>query len=192
ERTRQLSTMRQMLARDFHDETGNMLSAIIRQAGVLRRKVGQDKGVEAVITNIILNSQQLGASSRDFLLRINHNSDAPQALFSYLTVFGQQFYNQWDIAFSVRLHSPHQVDGKRLTPFVARHIIYIFKEAMTNVAKHSGAREVTLQLFMATKHIRIILEDNGKWKTPEATVPHSGLANMKKRSMENDLIFKIY
>src|SRR5690606_10708795 len=36
ERTQQLSTLRQTLSSDFHDETGNILSAITRQAEMLR------------------------------------------------------------------------------------------------------------------------------------------------------------
>jgi len=192
ERSRQLSTMRQTLARDFHDETGNILSAITRQAGILRLKAGHDESVRPLIDNIIANSEQLYASSRDFLWSINHNSDDAVALFAHLTAFGQHFYNQWDIAFSVRTLSQQPMVKKRLTPFVSRHIIFIFKEAMTNAAKHSGASEVVLELSMLEKYIRIVLEDNGQWKEPDSAVSHSGITNMKKRSAENNLVLHIY
>lgn len=192
ERTQQLSTMRQTLARDFHDETGNMLSAITRQAGILKLKTGQNESVKPLIDNIISNSEQLYASSRDFLWSINHDSDDPEALFAHLTAFGQHFYNQFDIAFSANTLSQRGIVNKRLTPFVARHIIYIFKEAMTNSAKHSGASEVTFEMSILDERIRISLEDNGQWKEPDTTVPHAGLTNMQKRSTENALTLNIY
>ena len=104
DRTQQLSTMRQNLASDFHDETGNMLSAITRQAAILKLKLRDQPSVLSVVDNIIMNSDKLYASSRDFLWSVNNNSDDPQELFAYLTSFGQVFYNQFDIAFSVQIN----------------------------------------------------------------------------------------
>lgn len=190
-RTRQLSMIRQTLARDFHDETGNMLSAIMRQADLLRSLAKPDERVQPLIANIILNSEHLYTLSRDFLWRINHDSDNPDVLFDYLTTFGQHFYDQFNMAFSVRKPLPHQRTRKQLFPFVARHVIYIFKEAMTNAAKHSGANEVVFEMIESNTYIRMLLTDNGQWKMPDNSVCHSGLTNMKKRSLENKLIFNL-
>jgi len=193
ERTNQLLNMRQTLARDFHDETGNLLSAITRQAGILKLRTEQDSSLKPLIDNIILNSEQLYASSRDFLWSINHNSDDPDELLAYLTAFGQVFYNQFDIAFSVRIPSPgNKENKKRLAPFVARHIISIFKEAITNTVKHSGANEVVLEMSRLDRYVRISLEDNGRWKDPDGNIPHEGISNMQQRSIDNDLFLDIY
>jgi signal transduction histidine kinase len=192
QRSQQLLTMRQNLARDFHDETGNMLSAITRQASVLRLKLANGNETKSLIDNIIVNSERLYASSRDFLWSINHNSDDPMELFEHLTDFGQQFYNQFDIAFSVQSLIKNENREVQIAPFIARHVIYIFKEAMTNTAKHAGADEVILEMLIFEKHMSLSLTDNGKWKEADPLVSHSGISNIKKRSVENGMKFNIY
>lgn len=192
DRTQQLSTMRQNLASDFHDETGNMLSAITRQAAILKLKLKDQPTVLSVVDNIIMNSDQLYASSRDFLWSVNNNSDDPQELFAYLTSFGQVFYNQFDIAFSVKSTINSAVESVQLHAFASRHIIFIFKEAMNNVAKHSDAKEVLLEMTVFQQYVSISLQDDGSWKEPKDGMPHNGLHNMEKRSKENDFRFKVY
>ncbi len=192
DRTQQLSTMRQNLASDFHDETGNMLSAITRQAAILKLKLKDQPTVLSVVDNIIMNSDHLYASSRDFLWSVNNNSDDPQELFAYLTSFGQVFYNQFDIAFSVKSTVNAVVESVQLQAFASRHIIFIFKEAMTNVAKHSGANEVLLEMAVFQEYVSISLQDDGSWKEPKVGEPHNGLHNMEKRSKENNFRFKVY
>jgi len=192
DRTRQLSTMRQNLASDFHDETGNMLSAITRQAAMLKLKLKGNPEIIPVVDNIIANSDQLYASSRDFLWSVNNNSDDPQELFAYLTSFGQVFYNQFDVAFSVNSSVNSGNEAAQLEPFASRHIIFIFKEAMTNVAKHAGATEVVLEMAVFPKHISIALQDDGQWKAPDTKSKHNGLVNMQKRSKDNGFKLNVY
>lgn len=186
ERTNQLSTMRQNLARDFHDETGNMLAAITRQAGVLRVRLEKNETVMPLVDNILLNSKKLYDSSKDFLWSINHNSDDPKEVFSYLTSFGQFFYNQFDIAFSVKGLDTLEKTLPHLPTFSGRQIIYIFKEAMTNAAKHSSAEEVELEMIPNAEFIRFVLADNGSWKKPDQEYVHHGLSNMEKRCDTNN------
>lgn len=192
ERTQQLNNMRQNLATDFHDETGNMLSAITRQAGMLRLKLASNNEVLPIVDHIILNSERLYAASKDFLWGINHESDSPSALFTYLTSFGQLFYNQFDIAFSVSQNpADHTKDFGLLPPLAARHIIFIFKEAMTNVVKHASANEVVLTMDMTANQVIISLYDDGVWKKPEEKQIHNGIKNMLKRSEENGFKLEI-
>ena len=192
ERTQQLNNMRQNLATDFHDETGNMLSAITQQAAMLKLKLARNNDVLPIVDHIMLNSERLYAASRDFLWGINHESDNVDALFTYLTSFGQLFYNQFDIAFSV---SQQPTDSKQtfglLPPLAARHIIFIFKEAMTNVVKHASAKEVILRLEIIGNHAIISLYDDGNWKKPEEKQLRNGIKNMQKRSEENGFNLEI-
>lgn len=186
ERTEQLLSLRQNLSRDFHDETGNMLSAITRQAGILGLIMKDDDKTKAIIDNIILNSERLYTSSKDFLWSINHNSENPDELFTHLTSFGQVFYNQFDIAFSADKQVLEQTK-LGLDPSVSRHVVFMLKEAMTNAARHSGCDEVRLTMNVLEDRVFICLMDNGQWKDPDPAVAHSGIQNMKKRAAENGL-----
>lgn len=57
-------------------------------------------------------------------------------LFQYLTAYGQQYYNQFDISFSAQVVGEAR-GAKQLRSFAALNLIYIFKEAMTNVIKRA-------------------------------------------------------
>lgn len=186
-RTEQLNSMRETIATDFHDETGNMLSAITRQAGLLKLKLSGHNDVQPVVESIIINSNALYASSKDFLWHLNHDSDDPQEVFNYLTGYGQMYYNQFDIAFS---SDGEECDLLQFDPSAALNIILIFKEAMTNVVKHANATEVELAMACQPGRISYTLQDNGTWKNAGAG-EHYGLANMERRCKRNNFVFAI-
>jgi signal transduction histidine kinase len=188
QRTEQLNSMRETIATDFHDETGNMLSAITRQASLLKLKLAKNDDVQPVVTSIIQNSNALYASSKDFLWHLNHNSDDPGELFGYLTGYGQRYYNQFDIAFSATAEECHL---QQLDSSAALNILFIFKEAMTNVVKHAGATEVQLTMTCPPGSINYSLADNGTWKDTDQTRDHYGLPNMQRRCQRNNFAFAL-
>lgn len=185
QRTAQLGTLRQALAENFHDETGNMLAAITRQAALLEWQLHQQPEVLPIVRGIIDNSDRLYAASKDFLWDLHHQSDQPEALFQYLAAHGQRYYNQFDVAFSADvLTAP---DPRcQLPPLASLNLIYLFKEAMTNVVKHAGATEVTLTLEADDGQVTYTLLDNGCWVEATADAPHYGLHNMRHRCEKNN------
>lgn len=187
-RTEQLGNMRESIATDFHDQTGNVLSAITRQATLLKNKLVENDAVQPIADSIIVNSNKLYASSKDFLWHLNHNNDDPQELFDYLAGHGQYYYNQFDVAFSC---SAEACNLRQFAPSAALNVIYIFKEAMTNVIKHSGATEVTFEMKCAADHITYAIQDNGSWKTADQRWEHYGLQNMQRRCEKNSFIFHL-
>lgn len=189
QRTEQLNSMRENIATDFHDQTGNMLSAITRQASLLKLKVAGQQELEPIAESIIRNSNSLYAGSKDFLWHLNHNSDDPNELFQYLTGYGQLFYNQFDIAFSAEAEA---CVLRQFEPSAALNIILIFKEAMTNVVKHSGASEVTLKMWPVPKNVVYWLADNGCWKEADKTTDHYGISNIERRCQKNGFGFKLH
>ena len=187
-RTEQLASMRENIATDFHDETGNMLSAITRQATQLRGQLEDRPESRLLVESIIVNSNRLYATSKDFLWHLNHDSDDPYALFGYLTEYGQWYYNQFDIAFSSDCRDFRSL---QLGPSAALQLIYIFKEAMTNVVKHAGAREVVFSLHYGASEIVFGLRDDGRWREADRSVRHYGLDNMSRRCVKNGFLLEI-
>jgi len=187
-RTEQLASMRENIATDFHDETGNMLSAITRQATQLRGKLADRPEVLSLVDSIIVNSKRLYATSKDFLWHLNHESDDPHELFVYLTEYGQWYYNQFDIAFSSECNNFRPL---HLGPSAALQLIYIFKEAMTNVVKHADAREVVFSVRYDESEIVFGLRDDGGWREADSSVRHYGLENMSRRCVKNGFLLDI-
>lgn len=184
QRTEQLNSMRQTIAADFHDQTGNMLAAINRQAAILQLRFKDNVEALPLVESIITNSNGLYASSKDFLWNLNNDSDNPATLFAYLTAYGQNFYNQFDIGFSAKI-SGTSGQLQQLNPFAALNLIYIFKEAMSNVVKHSGAYEVIMQMVYGELDVTYVLSDNGSWKEADTNTAHYGLNNIERRSQKS-------
>ncbi|RYE25662.1 MAG: tetratricopeptide repeat-containing sensor histidine kinase [Sphingobacteriales bacterium] len=189
-RTEQLGSMRQTIATDFHDQTGNMLAAITRQAGMLELKLLSQPEVLPMVRSIINNSNELYASSKDFLWNLNHDSNDPVVLFQYLSGYGQRFYNQFDISFSAVVKGTANVH-MQLQHFAGLNIIYIFKEAMSNVVKHSGADQVNIELRWEANRVTYALQDNGIWKDADNKTEHYGLANMQRRSRQSSFEYNL-
>ncbi len=189
-RTEQLNSMRQTIAADFHDQTGNMLAAINRQAALLQLRLADNAKALPLVESIIANSNGLYASSKDFLWNLNNDSDNPATLFAYLTSYGQNFYNQFDIGFSaITLGNSTQLG--QLNPLAALNLIYIFKEAMSNVIKHSGADDVTMQMIYGEHDVTYMLTDNGSWKEADPGTMHYGLNNIERRSDKSGFGYKL-
>lgn len=189
QRTEQLNSMREVIATDFHDETGNMISAITRQADMLKHKFPDQHEAQPIVNNIIKNCDRLYASGKDFLWHLNHDSEDPDELFYYLMAYGQQYYNQFDIAFSSDREDG--VPAAQLAPFAALNLIYIFKEAMNNVVKHANAQEVLFEMHYRPGQVIYSLLDNGRWKATDNKQPHYGLSNMEKRCARNNFAFTL-
>ncbi len=189
-RTEQLGSIRQTIATDFHDQTGNMLAAITRQAATLELRLLQQPEILPMVRSIISNANELYASSKDFLWNLNHDSDDPFILFQYLSGYGQRFYNQFDISFSTTMGGmpqPHM----QLHPFAGLNLIYIFKEAMSNVIRHSGADEVCMELDWGSFQVVYSLQDNGTWKVADSSTEHYGLGNMERRCRQSGFGYKL-
>jgi len=121
---------------------------------------------------------------------LNHDSDDPQELFDYLLGYGQSFYNQFDMDFSSTKNIAQEL-CPQLDPFAALNLIFIFKEAMTNVVKHSKATEVKLSMITKPGKIIFALIDNGTWNETTTDREHYGLQNIRKRSQKNNFEFSI-
>jgi signal transduction histidine kinase len=65
---------------------------------------------------------------------------------------------------------------------VANHLLATLREALSNVARHSEADEVEIQV-LAGPEIRLIVYDNGKG-LPEEVAEGQGLRNMAARARE--------
>jgi signal transduction histidine kinase len=68
-------------------------------------------------------------------------------------------------------------------PLEARRPLYlIFKEAVNNVARHSGAHEATIRLELEHHVFTMTVEDDGRGFDVEKPYPGEGLASIARRA----------
>jgi PAS domain S-box-containing protein len=75
-----------------------------------------------------------------------------------------------------------------IPPSVQHAVVRIVQEATTNVARHAGARTLTLAVAFRLRWLRVVIADDGRGFDPEGTVNasngHFGLVGMRERAKE--------
>lgn len=158
---RKILELRKQIANDFHEEMGNKLASITLNSNVLAENAKAEPKLMDIILKIEETSIALYQNSRDFLWFIDAKSDDLNEVFLYLSDFGQDFYRSLGIEFEV--NTIGLVNGKKveLSLYSGRHIILIFKELMTNAAKHAKCKRIVLDLIVQENQFLIRLSDDG-------------------------------
>jgi signal transduction histidine kinase len=78
----------------------------------------------------------------------------------------------------------HQgMEGRRpMRVEVRQNLYYIFKEAIHNIAKHSGADRVEISIDNSDSVFHLVVHDNGHGFDPHDVKSGNGLRNMKMRA----------
>ncbi|MCS6824172.1 MAG: histidine kinase [Cytophagaceae bacterium] len=160
EQSKSLEQIRQQLAKDFHDEIGNKLSAIALHTHVVLHKQLTSEEYKKTMEKIGALSRQLYESSRDFIWSIDTKNDELSALYYYIKDFGEEYFELLNIKFYAQ-HFPHNIPVLKFSNYCNRQIIMIFKEAMTNAARHSQCKKVTFIMSISEKEILFKLIDDG-------------------------------
>jgi signal transduction histidine kinase len=177
-----LEKVRTQVAKDFHDEVGNKLASITVLANLAKLHLKSDPPELSPLLNRIEDqSKSLHAATRDFIWSIDSQSDYLKELFFYLRDFGSEFFEGLEVSFYVEGNGVENSELK-LLPSWSRHIHLIFKEAMTNVVRHTNSQQVWLRFRLSEKRLWICLE-NDKGEGPIEPHPQGkGLRSMRERA----------
>jgi two-component system sensor histidine kinase UhpB len=152
---------RQRLARDLHDEFGQRLTGLRVDATWLRRRLTAAPEQQAVaagmaeqVGRIQDDLRRLLARLRPFAPSLHGGAAAPETL-GRLRLMLEDLVAGWSAPASRR---PTQVelqwhagpDGRPLPQELALGVYRISQEALTNVARHAGARHATLAIGVET------------------------------------------
>jgi signal transduction histidine kinase len=150
---------RRRIARELHDGLGQELSAAkMMLDGILRPDLSQewkDKAVADSSISIDRAIQQVRSMSHLLHPPLLDEVGLSSALEQYL----QGFTKRSGIETSVDMPSR---DFPRFKPEVETTIFRIVQEALTNVFRHSGARNAKVTLAQAQNHIVVTVADDGK------------------------------
>jgi len=174
---------RRSLARELHDEVGQALTAIKMSIGVALRTPGlpraraaleEARGVaETTLQGVRDLSQLLHPSMLD-------DFGLPETLAAYLRNFSKR----------TGIRAYLSLDGiqERLPADVEVCVYRIVQEALTNVARHSGALSCEVSLRRISEHVELVIEDSGRGMplTSEDDRRGLGLMGMRERAQALD------
>ncbi|CAN5464711.1 hypothetical protein BH10BAC4_BH10BAC4_07990 [soil metagenome] len=175
-RQQEQESLRKEIARDFHDEMGNQLTRIINYVSLMRLN-GNSNGPE-LYHKVEESAKYLYNGTRDFIWAIDPVNDDLSKLFFHIRDFGEKLFEEKEIQFRAYNESKEKV---KLPYGFSREANLIFKEAMTNAFKHSGAGNVSFYLRPLTDGYAMVLEDDGKGFDPD-TIKSNGIKNIRSRA----------
>ncbi|MEL6824006.1 MAG: ATP-binding protein, partial [Calditrichota bacterium] len=156
-----IERVRKKAAADFHDELGHKLTKISLFSEIVRSRLSEspDETVDYVkrINDI---SGGLYNGMRDFLWTLDPGKDSLYEALIRLKDFGDEFFDKSGIQFEVEGIS-EDTKNVELTMDWKRHLVLLFKEAMTNALKHSGGNAVLLRADYNKGYFQLELIDNG-------------------------------
>ncbi len=169
---------RTRIARDMHDELGANLTHI---AATSRLAVlDPPEAASGHLNEISSIVRQTVDSLDEIVWAVNPSNDTLASLTEYIGKFAVRFLAASGVAGELDL--PENLPAHPLAADVRHHLFLAVKEALNNVAKHSGARTATLAVTTDGEKLRVIIADDGCGFEPGSEAARSnGLRNMNDR-----------
>ncbi len=156
-----LERIRTRIASDLHDDIGASLSRIAIMSEVAKRHVPNGDGESLSLMNSIADSaRELTASMRDIVWAIDPRRDDLASVVSRIRHFASDVFEakgiKWDF------QTPANLEKLPLGPDQRRHLLLFFKEAITNVARHSECNSARLAIAVEGNNVLGEVHDDGK------------------------------
>jgi signal transduction histidine kinase/ligand-binding sensor domain-containing protein len=190
ERLAELEKVRVRIATDLHDDIGASLTQIAVLSEVAQtRASGNGKGDPSAnpLRKISEVSNELVGVMSDIVWSINPAKDHLVDVTQRMRRFGADLLTTRNIGFHFRAQDG--VGDITLNSNVRREVFLIFKEALNNVVKHSGATQVAVEITVNESHLVLRIEDNGvgisiNGSSSDDKQGGNGLLSMNRRAME--------
>ena len=178
-----VANLRARIATDLHDDIGASLSQIAILSEVARRDEAAPPSRHATALSEIAGiSRELVDSMGDIVWAINPEHDRVSNLTHRMRRFATDLLGGQGISVSVRA-----AEGAGDAPIGAnarRQVYLVFKEAIHNVARHSGARRAEVDLAATGGALVLAVRDDGRGFDPSRPSDGNGLASMRRRARE--------
>lgn len=169
---------RRHLARELHDEMGQLLTGLKLKLGSLGSSPSESPAVLASVSDLI---DELIAKLRNLAFSLRPSMLDDLGLLPAL----QWHFKQYTEQTGVRVDFHHQRMEGRFAPDVETAAYRILQEALTNVARHAGVTEVAVRLYTDAEKLHIDIRDDGCGFDAQSNATWQwsfGLSGMRERA----------
>jgi ligand-binding sensor domain-containing protein/signal transduction histidine kinase len=179
----ELERVRTRIATDLHDDIGSSLSQIAILSEVASRQVDQaHPKLAEPLADIAGISRELVDSMSDIVWAIDPERDHMEDLVHRMRRFASDVLSPRDIR--LVFQPPAEELDLQMGADLRRQIFLIFKEAVHNVVRHSGATEVTVDFQVEHGWLSLRVADNGGGFDFARDRDGHGLRSMRERARE--------
>ncbi|TYP95556.1 ligand-binding sensor domain-containing protein [Fodinibius salinus] len=180
----EMERMRVQIASDLHDDVGSALTEIALQSDFLQTMDVNSK-LQDSLQQIGNQSRKIVTSLDDIVWSIDARNDTVGDLTDRMQDYVNNVLPQKTIAYNFQGNM-----DKKLDVTLKENLYLIFKEAINNVAKHSNAQKVEVELRTDGDNFRMSIKDNG---TTSSANRKSGQGmrnmNMRAKRIDADIMF---
>jgi len=172
-----LEEERKHIAREVHDELGQLLTALKMDISLLRLHFGQDPALLGKLESMRTLAERTIQVVRDVASNLRPAA-LDLGLVPAIEWLAKDFSQRWDISCNIDL-SGDEIDMDDVT---ATTVFRVVQESLTNVARHAQASEVTISLQCGKRSL-LRVKDNGCGFDPAVVrkLPGLGLFGMRER-----------
>ncbi len=174
---------RRRIAREMHDQFGEQLTALNLRIRLLKEACGDHPGLSEQVVALEDVAQRLDRDVDQLVWELRPTALDDLGLRAALA----NYINDWSrrAHVSAQLHTTGLLDD-RLPSETETALYRIAQEALTNVAKHSQAKNVEVILERRRDHVLLIVEDDGVGFDPSGAAGVAGqgfgLLGMRERA----------
>ncbi len=177
---RQHVRQQELLIRDLHDGIGGLVAGI-GMISALGLKETAPAPREAALRKIMDLAAEANVEIRSLMNTLESRELLWPDLIVEMRRHGTLFQDNHGIRLSFSAEGEGDAGGPGL--FAGMSLFRIFKEALSNVAKHAGADSVAATLSLADGRFRLVIADNGHGLV-ESRAKGRGIRNMRQRIEE--------
>lgn len=149
---------RQRIARDLHDTLSQGLAGIIMQLEAVNANLNNNniKRAQEIVQNSMKHARKTLSESRLVIddLRINTNTDIDFAKAVENEIAEFKGVSNTSIETDIKIESEIPLN-------IFKHILYIVRETLNNIAKHSKAKNALVEIIENHNQIKINIMDDG-------------------------------
>ena len=176
----EMERMRLRIASDLHDEIGSSLGAIALMTDLLVNRDDLLQDAKEELSRIGLNARRSAEALRDIVWVINPESDKLDNMILRMKDTATQMLS----SHAVRFQTNCTDIGPQSSIAFRRNLILIYKEALHNIVKHAEATEVSITMEERNGTLTMRIQDNGRGFGQVPQKRESGLRNMRRRAQE--------
>lgn len=177
-----LLAVRSSIAKDLHDEVGSTLTSINILSNVSQQAISQDPvQAKEMLKQITHQSKLIQQNISDIVWAIRPENEKIENLEIRMREYAAQTLEPLNILTHI------DIDKELLKETLPHHfrkdILLIFKEAVSNIVRHSNATEVMIDFSKSGQNAILIIQDNGHWKRSlQAATSGTGTQSMEHRA----------
>jgi PAS domain S-box-containing protein len=178
---------REQLARELHDNLGQVFAFVNAQGQAIHRLLEQGDLLTAdeFISRLINVAHEADVDIRESILALSATLSS-KGFISSLTEYLVKYERNY--AIHAQLEGSEAITDVTLDPLAEVQLLRILQEALTNVRKHAGPCSVQIAFAREDGYARVTIQDNGQGfdaTAHENDLPdHMGLRVMRERAEE--------